>query len=75
MSLKDAGAVIRAADHSPTNSELKTLTDTRPTITYYDELYDLKTIQEFCSGLKKVRQKIFTTVYVVLIMNTISRRI
>jgi calmodulin len=57
LSLKDAGTVIRAAGYSPTNSELKKLTDTKFGTTYSHQLLDLKTIEDLCTGLKKRSEK------------------
>ena len=57
LSLKDAGIVIRAAGFSPSNSELKKITDTKLGTTYAHQLFDLKTIQELCVGLKKRSEK------------------
>jgi calmodulin len=59
LSLKDAGTVIRAAGYSPTNSELKKLTDTKFGTTYSHQLLDLKTIEDLCTGLKKRSEKYF----------------
>jgi calmodulin len=53
LSLKDAGVVIRAAGYSPSNSELKKIIDTKLGTTYAHQLFDLKTIQDLCTGLKK----------------------
>jgi Ca2+-binding EF-hand superfamily protein len=57
LSLKDAGIVIRAAGYSPTNSELKKLIDTKLGAIYNHQLFDLKTIQDLCTGLKKRSEK------------------
>jgi len=57
LSLKDAGIVIRAAGYSPTNSELKKLIDTKLGAIYTHQLFDLKTIQDLCTGLKKRSEK------------------
>ncbi|CAF3278105.1 unnamed protein product [Rotaria socialis] len=53
LSLKDAGTVIRAAGYSPTNGELKKVIDTKLGTTYAHQLFDLKTIEDLCTGLKK----------------------
>ena len=53
LSLKDATTVIRAAGYSPSNGELKKLIDAKLGAVYSHQLFDLKTIQELCSGLKK----------------------
>jgi calmodulin len=57
LSLKDTGTVIRAAGYSPTNSELKRLIDTKLGATYSHQLFDLKTIEDLCIGLKKRSEK------------------
>lgn len=57
LSLKDAGVVIRAAGYSPSNSELKKIIDTKLGATYSHQLFDLKTIQDLCTGLKKRSEK------------------
>ena len=57
LSLKDAGTVIRAAGYSPSNSELKRLIDTKLGTTYSHQLFDLKTIEDLCIGLKKRSEK------------------
>jgi len=57
LSLKDAGIVIRAAGYSPTNTELKKLIDTKLGAIYNHQLFDLKTIQDLCTGLKKRSEK------------------
>ena len=53
LSLKDTGTVIRAAGYSPSASELKKLIDGKFGATYVHQLFDLKTIEELCSDLKK----------------------
>jgi calmodulin len=57
LSLKDVGTVIRAAGYSPTNSELKKIIDTKLGAIYPHQLFDLKTIQDLCVGLKKRSEK------------------
>ncbi|UJR37710.1 hypothetical protein I4U23_030405 [Adineta vaga] len=57
LSLKDVGIAVRAAGYSPTNSELKKLLDTKLGTTYAYQLFDLKTIQDLCVGLKKRSEK------------------
>ena len=57
LSLKDAGVVIRAAGYSPSNGELKKIIDTKLGATYSHQLFDLKTIQDLCAGLKKRSEK------------------
>ncbi len=57
LNLKDIGTVIRAAGYSPTNSELKKIIDTKLGATYSYQLFDLKTIQDLCLGLKKRSEK------------------
>jgi Ca2+-binding EF-hand superfamily protein len=57
LNLKDVGIVIRAAGYSPTNIELKKLIDTKLGQTYVHQLFDLKTIQDLCKGLKKRSEK------------------
>ncbi|CAF2096508.1 unnamed protein product [Rotaria magnacalcarata] len=53
LSLKDVGTAIRAAGYSPSNGELKKLIDTKLGTTYAHQLFDLKTIEDLCTGLKK----------------------
>ena len=57
LSLKDATAVIRAAGYSPSNGELKKLVDTKLGATYSHQLFDLSTIEDLCTGLKKRSEK------------------
>jgi Ca2+-binding EF-hand superfamily protein len=57
LNIKDAGTVIRAAGYSPTNSELKKIIDTKLGTIYAHQLFDLKTIQDLCNGLKKRSEK------------------
>jgi len=57
LSLKDAGTCIRTAGYSPTNSELKKLIETKLGSIYSHQLFDLKTIQDLCKGLKKRSEK------------------
>jgi calmodulin len=57
LSLKDAGTVIRAAGYSPSNGELKKLVDTKLGATYTHQLFDLKTIEDLCLGLKRRSEK------------------
>ncbi|CAF1263331.1 unnamed protein product [Didymodactylos carnosus] len=53
LSFKDTATVIRAAGYSPSNVELKHIIDTKMGTTYTHQLFDLKTIQELCTGIKK----------------------
>ncbi|CAF0979097.1 unnamed protein product [Adineta steineri] len=53
LGLKDAGICIRAAGYSPSNNELKKIIDTKLGTTYSHQLFDLKTIEDLCTGLKK----------------------
>jgi len=57
LSLKDTAAVIRAAGYSPSNSELKKLIDIKLGATYSHQLFDLKTIEDLCTDLKKRSEK------------------
>ncbi len=57
LTLKDVATVIRAAGYSPTNNELKKIIDTKLGSVYAHQLFDLKTIQDLCSGLKKRSEK------------------
>jgi calmodulin len=57
LTLKDTGTVIRAAGYSPSNSELKRIIDIKLGTTYAHQLFDLKTIEELCSELKKRSEK------------------
>ena len=53
LTLNDAATVIRAAGYSPTNNEWKTIVDTKLGAVPPHHSFDLKTIQDLCSGLKK----------------------
>lgn len=57
LSLKDMGMVIRAAGYSPSNHELKKLIDNKLGATYAHQLFDLETIENLCSELKKRSEK------------------
>lgn len=57
LSMKDMGMVIRAAGYSPSNHELKKLIDSKLGATYAHQLFDLKTIEDLCSELKKRSEK------------------
>ena len=57
LNLKDVGTVIRASGYSPTNSELKKLIDTKLGATHAHQLFDLPTIQDLCTSLKKRSEK------------------
>ena len=57
LSLKDVGVAIRAAGYSPSHGELKKLIDSKLGATYPHQLFDLATIQDLCTGLKKRSEK------------------
>ncbi|CAF0836852.1 unnamed protein product [Rotaria sordida] len=57
LSLKDVGTVMRAAGYSPTNSDLKKIIETKFGTIYSHQLFDLKTIEDLCIGLKKRSEK------------------
>ncbi|CAF3091344.1 unnamed protein product [Rotaria socialis] len=57
LTLKDAGTVIRAAGYSPTSGELKKIIDIKFGTMYAHQLFDLATIQDICTGLKKRSEK------------------
>ncbi|CAF2533590.1 unnamed protein product [Rotaria sp. Silwood2] len=57
LNLKDAETIIRAAGYSPTNNEFKKIVDTKLGTTYTHQLFDLQTIQDLCTGLKKRSEK------------------
>lgn len=57
LSFKDTITAIRAAGFSPTNNELKKVIETKFGATYAHQLFDLKTIQDLCTGLKKRSEK------------------
>lgn len=57
LSFKDAASVIRAAGYSPTNNELKKVIETKFGTTYAHQLFDLKTIEDLCTGLKRRSEK------------------
>ncbi|CAF2530789.1 unnamed protein product [Rotaria sp. Silwood2] len=57
LSLKDVGTVMRAAGYSPTNNDLKKIIETKMGAVYSHQLFDLKTIEDLCNGLKKRSEK------------------
>ncbi|CAF0782863.1 unnamed protein product [Rotaria sp. Silwood1] len=57
LNFKDVETIIRAAGYSPTNIELKKVIDTKLGTTHTHQLFDLQTIQDICTGLKKRSEK------------------
>jgi len=57
LQMKDIGIVIRAAGYSPSNHELKKLIETKIGAASHYQVFDLPTIQDLCTGLKKRSEK------------------